>query len=109
MDWSEAATAATVEAVLDAARRAGRDPEIEALVQVVQVTDDADGAVASLLDHLPSATAEDLLTAPFVWIGTLDEIRDKLRRCRQDLSISRYVIRPPAMDDALRVLDLPPG
>lgn len=109
VDWSEAATAATVEAVLDAARRAGRDPEIEALVQVVQVTDDADGAVASLLDHLPSATAEDLLTAPSVWIGTLDEIRDKLRRCRQDLSISRYVIRPPAMDDALRVLDLPPG
>jgi len=105
VDWTESGIRRAVDMILATAAHAGRTPEIEALVQVVQITDDAADAVQRLTEHIPGATVNDLLAAPFAWIGTIDEINAKLHRCSQDLSISRYVIRAPAIADARRVLD----
>jgi hypothetical protein len=48
---------------------------------------------------------EDLLVAPFVWIGTVEEIRDSLQRHATELGIRRYVVRAPAVDAAHQVVD----
>lgn len=104
VDWREASVRRTVDAVLSTAAAAGRTPEIEALVQVVEITDDAARVADRLSTHIPGASAEDLLAAPFAWIGTVDEIDAKLRRCEEDLAISRYVVRAPSLTDARRIL-----
>lgn len=105
VDWRAATVRRTVEAVRSDAAKAGRKPDIEALVQVVEITDDAARAAEQLTTHISGASAEDLLAAPFVWIGTVDEINAELQRCADDLTITRYVIRAPALADARRILD----
>jgi hypothetical protein len=54
---------------------------------------------------VPGASVEDLLVAPFVWIGTVEEIRDSLQRHAMELGIRRYVVRAPAVDAAHHVVD----
>lgn len=69
------------------------------------VTDDARATAAELTDLIPGVSVEDLLDAPFVWTGTVDEIATKLHNAEDELGISRYVVRPEAMADARRVID----
>jgi probable F420-dependent oxidoreductase len=105
--WSHDAVRRTVDVVRSAGGDVGRSPELEALVQVVEVTDDAGAAAVRLAGHVPGASAHDLLDAPFAWIGTADEIRRKLRRLEDELGITRYVIRAPALTAVRRILDGP--
>ena len=107
VDWTRSAIARTVEIVRSTAEAAGRQPQIEALVQHVEITDDAAAAAARLLEHVPGATVDDLLDAPFVWIGTVEEIRSRLLAHQTDLGIDRYMVRAAALSDARRVMDLP--
>lgn len=67
--------------------------ELSALVQVIHVTDDADAAVAELCQRVPGLTPEDATSAPYALVGTVDEIADKLERCRQRWGISYFVVR----------------
>jgi probable F420-dependent oxidoreductase len=99
VDWSPAALQETIR-MISAATGLGRPPEMEALVQAVIVTEDTSASARDLTEYIPGASIDDLLSAPFVWIGTVDEIAAKLRRTQETLGISRYVVRPPAMTDA---------
>jgi hypothetical protein len=74
------------------------------LVQHVEVTDDASAAAARLVTHVPGASEADLLGAPFVWIGTVEEIRDELRRHEDVLGLRRYVVRAPAIRHVREIL-----
>lgn len=78
---------------------------VEALVQHVEITDDAAGAAERLASAIEGATADDLLAAPFVWIGTVDEIAESLIGFESELGIGRYVVREAAMGAAELVLD----
>jgi probable F420-dependent oxidoreductase len=69
------------------------DIELSALVQIVAVTDDADDATAKLCERVEGLSADDVAEIPYALIGTVDEIADKLRRCRQRWGISYYVVR----------------
>lgn len=73
-------------------------------MQHVEVTDDASAAAARLAAHVPGASEAELLSAPFVWIGTVDEIREQLRRHDDELGLRRYVVRPPAIRHVREVL-----
>lgn len=75
-----------------AGRRFG-DIELSALVQVVDITDDADAAIARLCKPIPSLGPGDAANAPYALIGTVDEIVDKLLRCRERWGISYFVVR----------------
>ncbi|MFG2059546.1 LLM class flavin-dependent oxidoreductase [Micromonospora sp. NPDC048930] len=90
-----------IEAQLDhvAAGAAGRDapPALEALVQQVTVTDDAEAAAASIAAHTGLTTAE-LLATPFVLIGTADEIVTAVAQHRRRWGITRFVVRADAVD-----------
>ena len=69
------------------------DLELSALVQVVNVTDDTDSAVAKLCNRVPGLTPDDAASAPYVLVGTVDEIAEKLERCRRRWGISYFVVR----------------
>lgn len=74
---------------------AGRDRplELHALVQVVTITGDREGATRALLDQLPGLAVEDALATPFLAVGTHDEIAEHLRRCRDRWGISYVTVR----------------
>ena len=100
VDWSPAG----LRRIADLIASAGRRPQIDALVQHVEITDDAETAAARLAEHVPGASVDDLLQAPFVWMGTVEEIRANLRDHEAGLGIERYTVREPAITDVRRIL-----
>jgi probable F420-dependent oxidoreductase len=70
---------------------------VEALVQLVQETDDA-GAVYAEWAKETGIPAEDLAAAPFLLVGTIDEIAAKIRAVESRWGISRFAVRRPAID-----------
>ncbi|MFI6768609.1 LLM class flavin-dependent oxidoreductase [Streptomyces sp. NPDC050355] len=78
-------------------------PVREALVQVVEVTDDAEGAAHRIARRLHTTTAE-VLASPYAWIGTVREIAAALATHERRWGITRYVIREPHLDAAGQVL-----
>lgn len=102
--WGLAEIDRRIELVHAAAAAAGRAPRIEALVQFVELTDDAEATARRLADRVVGLRAEDALRAPFVWIGTVDEIAGRLRAHRDRWGLDRYVVRAAAVDAAHEVL-----
>jgi probable F420-dependent oxidoreductase len=107
--WKTAQIERVVAAFHDAAGE--HRPRLGALVQLVALTDDAEGAaqrfLADIAERIPSAvllTIDDLLSAPFVLIGTVDEIVDKVLHLRDRWGIVRYTVRAPSADDIAAVL-----
>jgi probable F420-dependent oxidoreductase len=72
-------------------------PAREALVQIVEITDDAEAVAAPHAERLGMPVA-DLLAAPFVLIGTVAEIRSAMARHEERWGITRYVTREAALD-----------
>jgi len=67
--------------------------ELSALVQIVQVTDDAESAIDQLCSRAPGLTPDDVVEVPYALIGTADAIAEKLERCRSRWGISYFVVR----------------
>ncbi|MEU1684990.1 LLM class flavin-dependent oxidoreductase [Micromonospora sp. NPDC005707] len=90
---------------LVAAGAAGRDapPALEALVQQVTVTDDAEAAAAPIAAET-GLTAADLLATPFALIGTADEIVAAVAEHRRRWGITRFVVRPDGVDQLAPLL-----
>jgi len=69
----------------------------EALVQLVEVTDDA-GAVYAKWAEDTATPAEDLAAAPFMLVGTIEEIAAKIKAVESRWGITRFAVRRPALD-----------
>jgi probable F420-dependent oxidoreductase len=80
----------------------GRDIELNALVQVVVITDDAQTAEDNLLKRVDGLTRDALRALPYILIGTVDEIVAKLHACRDRWGISYFVVRE--LDDFVPVI-----
>ena len=82
-----------------AAGAAGRDapPALEALVQHVAITDDAE-AVAAETAAETGLTPAEVLATPFALIGTADEIVAAVARHRRRWGVTRFVVRAGAVD-----------
>lgn len=78
------------------------DLELNALVQVVEITDDAEAATLRLLDRVDGLTAEDAAEIPYVLIGSVGEIAAKIGRCHRRWGISYFVVR--SLDDFAPVI-----
>jgi probable F420-dependent oxidoreductase len=72
--------------------------ELNVLVQRVIVTDDRRKAAQELTARWPSLTAADVLTSPYVLVGTVEEIVDDLRARRERWGISYVMTHEPYMD-----------
>lgn len=77
--------------------RAGGDAALEALVQMVEITDDAEAVLAGHAERLGISVGE-LAEVPFVLVGTEDEIVSAVRRHRDRWGIARYAVRRNALD-----------
>ncbi|QIS13280.1 TIGR03621 family F420-dependent LLM class oxidoreductase [Nocardia arthritidis] len=95
-----------IDAQMDHVRAAAgdRDPDFEALVQYVEITDDAEAAATRFAAEIPGITASDLLVAPYVLIGTLPELVDELSRHEKRWGFRRFVIRAAYYDAAAQLL-----
>ncbi len=82
------------------AAEAGRDerPVRQALVQVVAVTDRPLDEAAPLAERLGIGVAM-VLDAPFVLIGSIDQLVAKVEANRARWGITSYIIRQPSADD----------
>lgn len=103
--WQRSAIDERVDLVQRAAETAGRTPALEALVQLVEVTDDAEAAAQRLSHALPTATPEDILAAPYVLLGTVEEIVAEIRRHRERWGFTRFVVRVPHHEPAATILE----
>ena len=74
-----------------------RGRTLEALVQHVAVTDDAGAELAEAFGDVDLSEAE-LQAAPYVLVGTADEIVAKVRENERRWGITRYAVRRPALD-----------
>ena len=77
--------------------RAGGDASLEALVQQVQITDDAEVVLAEHAERL-SMSIDELRQVPFLLVGTADEIITAVRGHRERWGITRYAVRRPGLE-----------
>jgi alkanesulfonate monooxygenase SsuD/methylene tetrahydromethanopterin reductase-like flavin-dependent oxidoreductase (luciferase family) len=68
--------------------------ERSALVQFVYIGDDAHDQIESTAERF-ELSPELIDETPFVLIGSVSQVVDKLERLRSDIGISHYVIREP--------------
>jgi probable F420-dependent oxidoreductase len=105
--WSRADLERQLALVRDEAARAGRTPPVlEALVQVVTVTDDRAEAVRQVSGQIPATVPADVADSPFVLLGSYEQMAAQLRAQAAELGITHYVVREPAVPDLERVLAL---
>ncbi|MFI7605010.1 LLM class flavin-dependent oxidoreductase [Micromonospora sp. NPDC049366] len=95
--WREAEIEAQLAQVAAGAEGRAEPPELEALVQKVVVTDDAEAAAAETAADT-GLTVTELLATPFVLIGTEDEIVAAVAGHRRRWGVTRYVVRQEALD-----------
>jgi probable F420-dependent oxidoreductase len=83
---------------------------LQALVQVVTVTDDRRAAAEALLDEWETTdlTVDEALSSPFLLLGTVGEIADQLHQRTERYGIETWTVfsgRPvdPSLDDLARI------
>ncbi|HJU20094.1 MAG TPA: hypothetical protein VJ770_26880, partial [Stellaceae bacterium] len=72
--------------------------EIEALVQQVIVTDDRHRAAPELTSRWPQLSTDAILEAPYVLIGSVEQIIEYLQACCERWGISSYTVQEPFME-----------
>jgi probable F420-dependent oxidoreductase len=81
----------------DAAGDRFDDIELNALVFVVNVTDDPD-PVREMMAGIFGVTPDLVAESPYVWIGSTAEIADQLRAARERWGISYFVVQGDALE-----------
>jgi alkanesulfonate monooxygenase SsuD/methylene tetrahydromethanopterin reductase-like flavin-dependent oxidoreductase (luciferase family) len=96
--FAPAAVDADVAAFDHAAGDRGVLVEKQALVQVVAVTDDAPAAAQRVVDRFaPALSIDDILSSPYLMIGTVTWLIDRLLERRERWGISHYTVRADAL------------
>jgi hypothetical protein len=72
--------------------------EVSALVQKVVVTDHRRQAAEELARRWPELTPAEILEAPYVLVGTVDQLVEDLQARRTRWGVSYFVIFEPDMD-----------
>jgi probable F420-dependent oxidoreductase len=78
------------------------DIEFNAMVQVVQITDDRESALAKVVERVDGLTMEDAMATPYLLIGTVEEIVLHLMTCNERWGINYFAVRE--LDDFEPVL-----
>jgi alkanesulfonate monooxygenase SsuD/methylene tetrahydromethanopterin reductase-like flavin-dependent oxidoreductase (luciferase family) len=100
VSWSPEQVDRHVAVVRDAAQRAGRRvPGLEALVQVLVITEQREEVLGPLATRL-DVPEQYLTEIPYILVGTLNQIVEQLAAARQRWGITRYVARDDAVDAA---------
>lgn len=101
--WRPHELEAQLQHVADGASTRDGSPTIEALVQQFTVTDDAGAAIADSTRETGMSEGE-LLAAPFMLVGTHEEIIAAIGEHERRWGITRYVVRENAITDAATLM-----
>ncbi len=97
VSWSQAQVDRHVRSVRMGAEAAGRPtPPVEVLVQAVDVTGQRETSARALADRF-GVPVEDLLSVPYVLVGSAAEIVDQMHAARERWGITRWVMRQDAL------------
>jgi probable F420-dependent oxidoreductase len=91
--WEPERLDATVNYINEQAKERRDQIELNVLVQAVVVTGDRRKAAEQVAARIPGLSVHDALRAPFLAIGTHDEIADHLVACRDRWGISYFSVR----------------
>ena len=90
---------------VDSAKGRARDIEANLLIQVVAVTEDRAGVANRLIaENFPDLSLDQVLSAPVVLIGTIDEIAAQVRERSERYGISYFCVHEPAFEDFAPVI-----
>jgi probable F420-dependent oxidoreductase len=103
-DWSRESIDERVRTIGEAGRTGRGAPVLDALVQHLEVTDQADVAAERSAHMAPGLTSSDVMGAPYALIGTIDEIVDQLRGYRDRWGFRSYVLRSSDMKAAAPIV-----
>jgi probable F420-dependent oxidoreductase len=78
--------------VREAAEGAGRQPELNILIFIFEITDDRQGAARRFAETFAGLSADDVLASPHALIGTPEQVAEDLRQRREEYGISYVVI-----------------
>lgn len=104
VDWAPERIDETLTRIGEVATLAGREPAIEALVQRIEITDDAEHVAVEMAEVIDGASAEDLLAAPYMWIGTVEEVRAEMVDHRDRKHVTRWVVRDSSLGAVKEIL-----
>lgn len=93
VNWTVGHLDEQVRCIRDGASDRFGEVELNALVQVVEITDDQDEAVRKLVDRVDGLDEDAVDEIPYALIGTVDEIANKIHRCHERWGISYFVVR----------------
>lgn len=102
VNWSPEHLDRQIDQVRDGAGDRFAEIELNALVQYVIVTDDRAGVTAERCEHFGLDPA-DVDQIPYMLIGSVDEIVEKIVACRERWGISYFAVRE--LDDFAPVID----
>src|SRR5919106_5827903 len=69
------------------------DLELNALVQVVEITDDRDRALAAICERVDGLYPDHAAQIPYLLVGTVEQIVDHIETCRDRWGITYYAVR----------------
>lgn len=86
------------------AASAGRDLELQALVQRVIITDDPAGTAERAQALLPDLSVEDILATPYLWIGTVESICEDVLAARERWGFSYFTVFHHSLEEATPIV-----
>ncbi|MGH8978977.1 MAG: TIGR03621 family F420-dependent LLM class oxidoreductase [Acidimicrobiia bacterium] len=102
--WTAAAVDASINTIRAAAEGRSSRPRIDALVQHVEVTDDARAAAERVAEQVPDLEPDDVLSCPFVLIGRESALVEELQSHHDRWGIDRFTVRADAFDVVARLV-----
>lgn len=85
-------------------RESGRDVEVNVLVQAVIVTDDPRTGAERIVAQAPYLTVEDVLGAPYVWIGSVESICEDVLGYRDRWGMSYFTVFSHSIEAAAPIV-----
>jgi len=83
---------------------AGRDVELHALIQRVILTADPRGAAERLRKLVPELSVDDILTTPYLWIGTVESICDHVLAAKERWGFSYFSVFHHSLEAATPIV-----
>lgn len=97
--WSEDRLLRQVAQVAEGRARHDRPVDMSALVQMLEITDDRDAALMTVVDDAPGLTLDDARATPYLAAGTIDEIVAHFHQCHERYGVTTFVVRLPTQSD----------
>ncbi len=93
VDWRSSRLDDQLRQVRDGAGDRYDDLEFNALVQVVQLTDDRDAALATICERVDGLTLDDARETPYLLVGTVDQVVNHMVTCNERWGINYFAVR----------------